>query len=250
MIIFVAGMSRAGSMWTYNIVRELVKKNKKHALPEKIPPDERQYIEFALSSPVLPDEVHCIKSHFRISADLNTEHAVKFLCNYRDVRDSMLSYMRFMHSSFEQAISAAKDMMATTDYYLDSFAGEFIPVSYARIQQSPMDLILEISRFLDFDISEQEAKIIAHKFSRQKVKEMIRDLEKNKAKAKNKNKERYIEVANFDGTSRVYDVDTAFQSDHITSKNEGEWQTFFSDEQKTVIDELTRDWLKKHGLSG
>ncbi len=48
MIIFVAGMPRAGSMWTYNIVRELLKSKKCTVLPEKIPVSENDLITEAL----------------------------------------------------------------------------------------------------------------------------------------------------------------------------------------------------------
>lgn len=49
-VVFVASMARSGSMWTYNVSRELLSASGMTVLPEKIPQDANTILE-QLSDP-------------------------------------------------------------------------------------------------------------------------------------------------------------------------------------------------------
>jgi len=111
--IFVAGMPRAGSMRTYNVVRRLIVLAGKSPWPERVPTDERSIIEDAFSKPAGDGRVYCIKTHYAIPLD---RPDITILCNIRDIRDATLSFMRFMKCPFDVALESARESMKITDH--------------------------------------------------------------------------------------------------------------------------------------
>lgn len=253
MIVFVAGMSRAGSMWTYNVVRELYKQKKFNILPDKIPVSESDLISEALNSNVLDNQVYCIKTHSMLHNPLPTKHEVKIICNYRDVRDAGLSFMRFMHGDYDGTIKAMMGMMQTTDYYINTFTDNLISIRFDDIKAEPAIIINSICEFLDLDVSEKIKLDIENKFSKAAVKKHIDKLSDIKVKQGvvrgAKYQKNYAAVGNFDGTYRVFDKQTSFQSNHITSKKDGEWKEFFTEEQKEQINTISTAWLLRYGFN-
>ena len=59
----------------------------------------------------------------------------------------------------------------------------------------------------------------------------------------------YETVNNIDGSFRIIDKKTRFQSNHITSRKEGEWCDVLLEEQKEEEMKVASDWLNKYGLS-
>lgn len=253
MIVFVAGMSRAGSMWTYNIVRELYKKKKFIILPDKIPVSESDLISEALNSNVIDNQVYCVKTHSILHKPLPTKHEVKIICNYRDVRDAGLSFMRFMHGDYAGVPNAMMGMMQTTDYYINTFTDNLLSIRFDDIINEPAFTINNICEFLDLDVSEKVKLDIENKFSKSSVKKHIDKLSDIKIKQGvvrgTKHQNNYAAVGNFDGTYRIFDKETSFQSNHITSKKDGEWKDLFTEEQKEQINNISREWLLKYGFS-
>jgi hypothetical protein len=80
MIVFVAGMSRSGSMWTYNVTRALLTSANKMVIPKDVPTDPRSLVVEALSSIPQENLVYCIKAHLSIKPNLP---GVKIICNLR-----------------------------------------------------------------------------------------------------------------------------------------------------------------------
>ena len=70
MIVFVAGMSRSGSMWTYNVVRELFKSDNYTVKPRQIPTTQHELVREALTSSIVENEVYCIKTHLHVKNPL------------------------------------------------------------------------------------------------------------------------------------------------------------------------------------
>ena len=129
-IIFIAGMPRSGSMWTYNVCRKLITAAGKTFWPDEVPLDESPVIEHALAHPPEPNQVYCIKTHFRVPVG---QPHMRIICNYRDIRDATLSYMRFMKCSFEKGLSVARGSMELTDHYLRQEHSHVLPVRYDGI---------------------------------------------------------------------------------------------------------------------
>lgn len=252
MIIFVAGMPRAGSMWTFNVVRAMYEAKGFLVLPETIPPDESDLIKNALHSAVKENEVYCIKTHKQLNNSLPTQHEVKIICNIRDVRDACLSYMRFMHANFEAGIGAMNIMMRTSDYYLSTFRDNLLSVRFEGLTNNPLNVVEDISNFLKIDLSKGEKNKILKEFSKPNIQKKLSAMKKIKLDANGKVKddelkEKFVSVENLDGTRRLYEKATAFQSDHITSTRDGEWKSLLDKNKAELLNNLTKEWLLKYG---
>ncbi|HTN93022.1 MAG TPA: sulfotransferase domain-containing protein [Gallionella sp.] len=252
MIVFVAGMSRAGSMWTYNVVRAIYETRNLLVLPKEIPADEGNLITNALNSEVMENEVYCIKTHLPLKSPLPTRHEVKIICNIRDVRDAALSFMRFTHSDFEGGLNTMTLMMNITDHYLTKFRNNLLSIRYEDLTNNPQNVLEKVAAFLNIGLSKGEKIEILRKFSKASIQKQLSSMKKIKLDAQGQveNKEqqsRFETVKNLDGTYRVYDKTTAFQSDHITSTKSGEWKTQFGQNQIDRIDNMTKDWLLRYG---
>ncbi len=138
MIVFVAGMPRAGSMWTYNVVREIYKTRGWLVLPKEIPKTQHALIKSALVSELKEHEIYCIKTHLPLKSPLPTKHDVRIISNIRDVRDACLSFMRFMHADYERGVQAMLDMMRITDYYQAEYGNELLSVRFEDLTRSPL----------------------------------------------------------------------------------------------------------------
>lgn len=252
MIVFVAGMPRAGSMWTYNVTREIMMAGKWTVLPKLIPSNEAALVRDALTSDVNVKEIYCIKTHGKLPNPLPTRHEVKLICNYRDVRDASLSYMRFTHCEFNQGLTAIEHMMDLTDYYLKVFEKITLPLRYEDITHSPTQLIDKLCAHLEVSLSDNKKREILEKYSKESIKKKLKEIsevrmgEDGQVKGA-KHQSKFESVRNFDGTYRAYDKNTAFQSNHITAKKDGEWRTAFKQDEIEQIHSLCQHWLIEHG---
>lgn len=246
MIIFVTGMARSASMWTYNISRELIRSSGKTPLPENMQNDEALRINQAFKTHLKDDEYYIIKTHNILEHGLP---GVKIIFTYRDVRDAMLSYMRFMHCGFNQGIKAMIAHMETTDYYFENHNNNITRLRYDDIISTPTKVVTEIGDFINCSVSKEKAQVIANQYSKENVKEIINNFEKIAITPKSNinDLKKHFEVSrNIYGNLRLIDKKTRFQTNHITSKKEGEWRDIFSDEQKKEVMRLTRSWLLKY----
>ena len=250
MIVFVAGMPRSGSMWVYNISRVLIRARGRIPVPENMPPDDVRRIKQAFQIQREENEDYIIKTHIVLKPDLP---GVKLIYTYRDVRDSMLSYMRFMHCEYNVGIKNLIANMQLTDYYFEKHAHNIIRIRYDDIITTPDKVIMKIGDFMDRSVPQNTAETIADQFSRDNVKKIIKSLEKLSENQTGKSQDSeelkdYETANNIDGSFRIIDKKTRFQSNHITSKKEGEWRDVLSEEQKEEVMKVASDWLNKYGF--
>ena len=237
-------------MWTYNACRALIRAAGKTPWPESVPPDERPVIQEALARPPGPDQFYCIKTHLQIP--VGQEH-MRIICNYRDVRDAMLSYMRFMKCSFEKGLAAAIGFMGLTDHYLQSRHPHVLPIRYDRITSHPQETIREIMDFLSLQVGRAEIESIALEYSREEVARRLKKLESVQLDANGRVKGEgrpgeYSAVQNLDGSFRVYDYATGFQTNHISSGKDGDWREVLTGEQQAELLAATSEWLTRYGF--
>ena len=53
------------------------------------------------------------------------------------------------------------------------------------------------------------------------------------------------EIVNFLGTQRVYDLKTGFQSNHISSRNTGDWKKKLDKSEIEILNKEFKNWLKE-----
>jgi hypothetical protein len=238
-------------MWTYNVCRQLIVAAGKKPWPDAVPPDETPVIKEALAHPPERDQVYCIKTHFQIP--VGKPHLL-IICNYRDVRDAMLSYMRFMRCSFEKGLAVARGCMALTDHYLRHPHPQVLPVRYDGIISHPQETIRVVGEFLSLRSPDSTVEEIARSLSREAVRRNLRQIESlpldEKGKLLDETKTaQFSAMRNFDGSFRIYDHHTGFQTDHISSNKDGAWRQALSDAEKDELIAATREWLDRYNFA-
>jgi hypothetical protein len=243
-IVMVAGMPRTGSMWTYNVARRLIRLAGYTPWPVHIPPDPIPSFRLAIQQGVAANDLICIKVHARFEGALP---GLKILCNVRDARDALLSYMRFTRCDFESAIEGFSESLALADYYLGESRFDVLDVRYENIMQRPAETITHIAAFIGYPVSAEQAALIASEYARENVRNYVAklgDIELDGG-------ERFLGSAQFnaDGSVRGYDEVTGFQGGHVSDSVGGEWRTLLTPGQQARLSELTRDWLARHGYA-
>lgn len=243
-IVMVAGMPRTGSMWTYNVARRLIRIAGHTPWPVHIPPDPIPVFWQAMKYGVAADDVICVKVHARYEGALP---GLKVLCNLRDVRDAIMSYMRFTRRGFDEAIEGLGDSMALTDYYLREARFDVLDVRYENIMHRAEETIARIGSFIGFPATPVQAELIARDFSREKIKSYIAELgEADSGSGKHRSS---MSPRNADGSVRLYDHTTGFQSGHVSDSQGGEWRTLLDASQQARLMALTGPWLARHGYA-
>jgi hypothetical protein len=244
--IFVSSMPRAGSMWTYNITRALLRAAGLQPLPEEVPVDTSTFISRAFEEPPAENQVHCIKTHFVVEHPEDDENTL-IIVPYRDIRDCIVSYMNFMHCDFEYALNAMKHWNPT-DVYFEKKAGNILKIRYDDIVNESLQTIQTINDFVGTNVSFDQIENINEQFSRKKVKQKVDALIKTSAEQARANTAVLDTTPNMDGTQRIFDKTTGFQAGHITSQKGGSWRKTLSESQQQSLLVETTDWLKKHGF--
>lgn len=243
-IVMVAGMPRTGSMWTYNVARRLIRAAGCTPWPVHIPPDPIPVFRQAMQFGVAASDVICIKVHSRFEG---TVPGLKVLCNLRDVRDAITSYMRFTHRDFEDAIDGIEDSMALTDYYLGEARFDVLDIRYDDIMHRAVESIVRIGSFIGFPVSPEYAELIAGDYAREKVRSYVAEL--SEAGSDRRKHAANLTQRNSDGSVRLYDDSTGFQSGHVSDSQGGEWRTMLDASQQARLMALTGDWLARHGYA-
>ena len=240
--LFIAGMPRAASMWTYNVTRRLIRAAGMRPVPEKIPLDETRIIQQALSGRAGAGAVYCVKTHVALPMD---RPDIRIICNIRDIRDATLSFMRFTRCSFDAALESARDAMRITDHYFGKGSLNVLPVDYDDILAEPVAVAGRIAAFIGAEVAAREVEAIVQALSRERVQASLRKLAPGAESAGRA----APQIRNMDGSYRLCDAETGFQSNHITSRGSGEWKEAFTPEQRQRLNALLGDWLQRYGYA-
>lgn len=158
-------MPRSGSMWTYNVARSLINLSGQSFIPKDCMVDESSILLELSDSQPTDIDFACIKTHHCITPLDNSK--VKFICNYRDVRDSMLSYMRFMKCGFDKAIDVVVGMMNLTDHYFKLKSSDVcLPIKYEELENNYHENIKLINEFLDLEVSDVDVNNLLEELSK------------------------------------------------------------------------------------
>lgn len=244
MIVLVAGMARSGSMWVFNVTRELIQAGGAELTPQEAWNGLDDRIRALLSSPPETDRWHCLKTHSVYEVERSD---VKVITTVRDVRECMLSFMRFMRCDFEQGLAAARGMMAVASYYCRLPNSKALKLNYRGVEAKPVVTAQAIARFLGLEVDPGVVSAICARYSKSEVKRLIGALPQEQELGAGK---RFDKVKNRDGSYRMIDCRTFFQSNHITSSQKGEWRTAFTPEQQERLMAVVGEWLGAYGFGG
>ena len=241
MNIFIAGMPRAGSMWTYNVARACLSAAGKQVLPVEPPVNDKDALRYALTYPDSKDSAYCVKTHEYLPLKLPR---ARFICNYRDVRDALISYMRFMKCDFPQGLKIVQAMMDLTDHYLSANDDKVLGIHYADVVAADtLPTVERIADFIGVTLPQAQLADIDRQFHKSEIGNLVNQLGAvDNAAADDK----YTSAPNMDGTQRVYDKATGFQQNHITATVDAEWRTVLTKPQQAELQRLAKPWLVRY----
>ena len=250
-VIWVAGIPRSGSMWTFNVVRELARRSGFRVLPEDVMISDKEWLAYANQETVTnrdPDTVFVLKTHSRLSG-LPPDHFV--IANIRDIRDVAMSYQRFMHCDFEEALKMCKIYIETADHYQALPEAQRLTIRYDELTASPTDLVARIAERITGSVGDDVAFEIGAQFSKEKVKELT--------DSKDRRYQRSLEtgqlasdetlLARQDGAYVTIDRSTGFQSNHVSDYRDGEWRQCLNAAQIGAMEDVFDNWLKRYGYA-
>lgn len=235
-VVWVATTPRTGSMWTTNIVREIARTEGLEPLPETPLTRDSEIIAYgtrhvAEGRPgVAVLKVHKLVPPMPRSVGVVTR---------RDVRDALVSYMRFMRLPFENGLRFAANALQRP-------AGHLYPreprlmVDYSAITTQPVEVVRSIAQFLGAERAAEACDEIAARFSKDAVKSRIgaADAEVRALAKAGERIERSRLVILSPTNWRVIDPDTQFQTGHVSDYRDGDWRTVLTEEQQAQVNAL------------
>ena len=245
---WISTTPRTGSMWLFNVTREILKAYNFNVLPKEIPQYDKEtvkiYEKYSLKDHN-ENNKYVLKLHKLLPKDLKNS---KILTTIRDPRDVCISFKEFMNVDFNAALTATKtinDYAKTYKQYSDEYV-KFI--KYENIENRSIETLTEIVTFIDINIDLQLLRKISNKFSRYSVRNLIQEND-TKLLNKIKNKEKVLkkEVVYFSNKNfRSYDPNTGFQSGHISNRKSGDWKNKFSENEIKIINNEFKEILEEY----
>ena len=245
---WISTSPRTGSMWLYNVTREILKVTKMNVLPIKIPKSDQEFFEIFKKQSLI-DENDSKKYVFKIHQILKPNlPRSKILTTIRDPRDICISFKEFMKTDFNTALKATKKLLEYEKIYKTYNKDYLRFFRYENIENKPIEAILEIANFIDYKINYSDAKEISLKYNKKKVQNLIKRNDENLF-SKIKNKEEidessivYISKDNY----RSFDTNTGFQTNHISNRNSGDWKKSFSPKEIKILDLEFKDFISEY----
>lgn len=241
-------MPRSASMWTFNVTRSLLGEAGLNVFPRTVPKSDHEMVAEARNGlrNDSPDNVWCLKVH---SGLRNATPANRFICTFRDPRDAIVSFMRFMRQDFDQALCHVAIWTQLCDHYRAFPPDLSLCLDYERIVSHPHDVAARISAFLGLGLERYNIANTVSAFERDQVRLRIASLASDAERRRASGDVNIADVLILhpDGTMRFCDPQTGFQSDHISDYRDGDWRILLTPDQQRRLDQMIGDWLAQHG---
>jgi hypothetical protein len=236
-IVWVASMPRTGSMWCLNVTRALLRAAGRTVLPEHIPQHPQQMMAHADTAAIDsdPQRVWTLKTHLLIRPDAARSI---FISPRRDPRDALMSYMRFMRHDFETALPAVRTWRELLRHYDGFPANRLLRLDYREIADRPAAAAGRIAAFLALALTPQTIETEVEAFSKAEVAKRIgqteRRLRERIAAGQKISPAEVVRLAG--GAARAFDLETGFQSGHVSSYRDGDWRHLLTPEQQQRLE--------------
>tara|TARA_Y100000591_G_C21670134_1_gene612500 strand:+ start:149 stop:916 length:768 start_codon:yes stop_codon:yes gene_type:complete len=245
---WISSVPRTGSMWLFNVTREILKVSKFNIYPKETPRSDKDalliYQNYSLKDDK-DENKYILKIHKPLP--INMERS-KILTTIRDPRDICVSLKEFMRIDFKSALEATKPLnyfIKTYSQYNDKYI-KFI--KYENMENKNVETLIEIAKFIGLNISLEQAEKISKQYSKKKIKDIIKKND-NRLIEKIKNKERILkkEIVYFSNENfRSYDLNTGFQTGHISNRKSGEWKNKLNKNEIKIINEEFKELLENY----
>ena len=236
-VVWIASLPRTGSMWTTNVVRELVRHTGTSLLPPTVLKSDADGVEYGrqhLASDA--PGIAVLKVHVVPSSDSSTARCI---VTQRDLRDIVVSMMRFQHQGFDDVLEAIPAYVRSSDadYFYPAGPRRLVQ-QYAAMLAGPIGTIRTIADFLGLEVDDASIAAISTKLSKDNVRQRISEVEKalvaRSQSGQPINPEDVVRVSK--NRARAYDHETGFQTGHVSDYRDGDWQQILTDEQRARLD--------------
>lgn len=247
--VWISTPPRTGSTWLFNVTREILRRAGHDVLPARVPIDDKAMYELAQQAWADSDttRIWVLKIHGTIlRTDLPRSKIVTCI---RDPRDVLVSFRRFMDTSFEHALAVSMGVRRYVDGYCSHPAKLLLRVAYEDIELLPNEVLRRLATFLDVPlVAADEVEIVAM-FGRDRVRQQVAALSENLRQRLNAGAVVGSDEVILRGQAivRAFDVGTGFQTGHVSDHRSGDWRALLSDEEKRVVHERFGDWFERHG---
>lgn len=198
MIVFVGGMQRSGSTFSFNIVRELLQA--RGDVYQEPSTDLAAVVERAGRSSHIVVKGHSLDP---FSISLVRHGAMKTVCTVRKPEIAITSWMHTFGFSLTESI----DQMAAWLEMYRQIHPFVLTIDYDEIDQNPNSAAWQIAQYVAPDASRDEAIIIADRYQKKTVQRRFESLERDGA-------------ATEDVKFSYYDKETFFHRRHVSSDNQ------------------------------
>jgi len=250
--IWIASVPRTGSMWTFNVVRELMRSTGISPKPELVPQDDAEMEAIGRAGIAADDGVYVLKVHTHIATDL--PHSF-YVVTHRDIRDSVVSFMRFTHSDFEAGLRFAAGAIRSEQHFSTFPTDRALHLDYAEIIGEPEAAITRLGWHLGIPTPDALIAGIVGRYSKARVRERLVAQEQvlREKIAARQPVDRRDFVAHQDRSLRAFDTATGFQSGHVSDYREGDWRKILTAPQQAELAALIAEgeaWRAKEGRGG
>jgi hypothetical protein len=236
-VVWIAGATRCGSMWTFNVTRELIRAVGFEALPARVP--QRDDVMWGLGEEGIRDpstrRVRVLKIHSVLPPDL--PHA-RFIVPRRDVREILISSMRFTRSSFEDSLRFVDQAIAVNHYYGAFPRDRILWVEYRDIVACPTKVARSIAYFLGLTVKDETCFEIVRRYSKESVRALVKqredDVERRTQEGAFVASDELVRLGRED--TRVFDTATGFQTGHVSEPLDGASSIHLAPEQKARLE--------------
>ena len=134
-------------MWIFNVTRQIVRAAGLKVLPSLVPKNDPDMVAAAQEGfrDLATDRVRVLKVHMFLNSDIPQS---RFILPRRDIRDGMVSFMRFMRCDFESAMTYAQDAIANNRHYKAFPRDLALFIDFTDVVSRPADVAHTIAMFL------------------------------------------------------------------------------------------------------
>jgi hypothetical protein len=229
-------------MWTFNVTRRLVEAAGCEPLTNLVPQDEAVMLRAGVEGLGDPatGRVRVLKMHSHLPPNLPRS---RFIVPRRDVRDALVSYMRFMRYDFEQALGYVRLAIATERHYATFPRECTLPIEYTDILARPANVARAIAHFLDVQIDDRALYAIVRSYSKENVGRLIAKRERDVSRRSQDGEPIGADELVVLGPQhvRVFDTSTGFQSGHVSQYREGHWRKSLTRAQQARLEAQIAD---------
>ena len=245
---WISTAPRTGSMWLFNITREILKQTKLNVLPIEIPQYDQNFFEI-FKNQSLADKNNSNKYVFKVHTILKSNlPRSKLLTTIRDPRDVCVSFKEFMKTDFNTALTATKSLLKYENIY-KKYNKKYVKFfKYNDIENNTLKTVIEIANFIGCEINEEIAKSISFKYNKNNIKKLIKNNDAELlSKMKNEEMINKSDIVYFSKDNyRSFDTKTGFQSNHISNRSSGDWKKFFSKREIEIINSEFKDFISEY----